>query len=124
MADIVCDVRNNVIWNFKWYGTAVKTYATANVINNYYYTGAGTSVGNTIFVTTGGSAYVAGNYSRNGHNLNGNGNRSTPYSAIAPATTDAVTAAVQVRQFAGARGPRFGLDSADQGYIGQVTIAD
>ena len=124
MADIVCDVRNNVIWNYKYYGTAVKTYATANVVNNYYYTTAGTSVGNTIFVTTGGSAYVAGNYSRNGHNLNGNGNRSTPHSAIAPATTDAVTAAQQVRQFAGARGPRFGLDSADQGYIGQVTIAD
>jgi hypothetical protein len=122
MAEIVCDVRNNLIWNYRWYGTAVKTYALANVINNYYYTTYAPGAGNTIFLDTGGSAYVSGNYSKNGWNLNGNGNRSTPYSAVSPATTDALTAAQQVLQSAGARGAKFGLDSADQGWVKGITL--
>ena len=120
--EIVCDVRNNLIWNYKWYGTPVKTYGTANIVNNYYYTTYASSAGNTIYLASGGSAYVSGNYSGNGWDLNARGNRSTPYAAVLPATTDAVTAAHQVLAQAGARGPTFGLDAADQGYIGQVSL--
>jgi uncharacterized protein involved in high-affinity Fe2+ transport len=122
MPEIVCDVRNNLIWNYKYYGTAVKTYGTANVVNNYYYTTNGSTAGNTIYLAGGGSAYVSGNYSRNGWDLNAHGNSSTPYAAVVPATTDAITAAQQVLAQAGARGPRFGLDAADQSSIGQISL--
>jgi hypothetical protein len=122
MSEIVCDVRNNVIWNYRYYGTRIRTYATANVVNNYFYTTSGAGAANTIYQDAGTGAHVSGNHSANGWNLNGLGNRSTPYAAIAPATTDAITAARQVLASAGARGPKFALDSADQGYINQVSI--
>jgi pectate lyase len=119
--ETVCDVRNNLIWNYVR-GTAVRAYGTANVVNNYYYTTKDTSAARTVYLDTGASAYVSGNVSQNGWNLNGNGNRSTPYAAVAPATTDALTAAKQVVAQAGARGPRFGLDAADKAYIGSISL--
>jgi pectate lyase len=119
--ETVCDVRNNLIWNYVR-GTAVRAYGTANVVNNYYYTTKDTSAARTVYLDTGASAYVSGNFSKNGWNLNGNGNRSTAYAAVAPATTDALTAAQQVVAQAGARGPRFGLDAADQAYIGSISL--
>jgi hypothetical protein len=122
--ELVCDVRNNLVWNYKWYGTAVRHYGKANVVNNYYYTPEGTTAEKSIYVAEGGIAHVSGNYSKNGWNLNSNGNRSTPYEAVALATTDAVTAAKQVVAQAGARGPRFGLDSVDQTFLGQIAITD
>ena len=85
----VCDVRNNVIWNFSQRATAVRGYGTGNVVNNYYQTSK-SSASQTIYVAEGGQAYVAGNFSHNGWNLNGNGNRSTPYSAAAMSTTTTV----------------------------------
>lgn len=120
--EIVCDVRNNLIWNFTGKGTEVRTYGTANVINNYYYTPSSSVAGNSIYVREGGSAYVSGNYSKNGVSVNSMGNRSTPYSATAPTTTDAHTAARQVIANAGARGPRFGLDAKDQAYMKSISI--
>lgn len=120
--EIVCDVRNNLIWNYATHGTAVRAYGTANVVNNYYYTKESMTASRTIYIAEGGVAYTSGNYSKNGWNVNGNGNRSTPYSAISPTTTDALTAARDVLAKAGARGPRFGLDSADQNYIGQISL--
>jgi pectate lyase len=119
--ETVCDVRNNLIWNYVR-GTAVRAYGTANVVNNYYYTKKDTSAARTVFLDTGASAHVSGNISKNGWNVNGNGNRSSPFAAIAPATTDALTAAKQVVAQAGARGPRFGLDAADQAYIGSISL--
>jgi hypothetical protein len=124
-SEIVCDLRNNLIWNYKWYGTRIGPSAHTNVINNYYYSpDSSASSSKTIYMQDGASAYVAGNYSQNGWNINASGNGSTPYAAaVAPATTDAITAARQVVAQAGARGPRFGLDATDLGYIGQVSIA-
>lgn len=119
-AEIVCDVRNNVVWSYKNRGTAVRGYGTGNVVNNYYH--AATSSQQGVYVAEGGRAYVRGNMSANGWNLDGNGTQSTPYSAVVPGTTDALTAAQQVLANAGARGPKFGLDSVDQAYIGQVKL--
>jgi hypothetical protein len=117
----VCDVRNNVIWNFSQRATAVRGYGTGNVVNNYYQTSK-SSASQTIYVAEGGQAYVAGNFSHNGWNLNGNGNRSTPYSAASMSTTDAVTAAQQVINYAGARSSKFGLDSTDKSLIDSVRL--
>jgi hypothetical protein len=122
--EIVCDVRNNLVWNYKWYGTAVRHYGKANVVNNYYYTPEGSSASSTIYVTEGGIAHVSGNFSKNGWDVNSNGNRSTPHEAVAIATTDAVTAAKQVVAQAGARGSKFGLDSVDQTFLGQISITN
>jgi hypothetical protein len=122
-SEVVCDVRNNLMWDYGGHGTAVMDSGTANIINNYYYT-TKSSASNTINIGYIGvaGAYVSGNYSQNGWSINGVGNRSTPYAAVAPRTTDAVTAAREVIARAGARGPKFGLDAADQTYVGQVKL--
>jgi hypothetical protein len=127
-SEAVCDVRNNLIWDYAGHGTSLQNFGAGNVVNNYYYStgrqahdGRTANESNTIYLASGGSAYVSGNYSRNGWNLEGRGNRSTPFSVIAPATTDAITAARAVREGAGARNlPTWGLDAADQGYINQI----
>jgi Carbohydrate binding module (family 6) len=120
-ADTTCDVRNNLIWNFKQRATNVSLYGSANVVNNYYHTTTA-SQSQSVQVGEGGSAYVSGNISHGGANVNGIGNRSTPYTAVTLATTDALTAAQQVLAHAGARGPRFTLDSVDQGYIKNISL--
>ena len=124
-AEVVCDVRNNLIWDYTNHGTEIGAFGTGNVVNNYFstiYDVSGNPPLKTIRVDGGGSAYVSGNYSANGWDINATGNRSTPYSAVVPTTTDPVTAAKQVLLQAGARGPRFGLDSEDQSYMGKVTV--
>ena len=119
----MCNVRNNLIWNYKWMGSTVRTYATGNVVNNYYYSAQTTAnAEKTIWVAEGGVGYVSGNYSQNGWNLNASGNRSTPYPAPLTSTTDAITAAQQALASAGARGPKFGLDAADQDALRQISL--
>ena len=58
----------------------------------------------------------------NGWDIDALGNRDTPFPAVTPRTTDAVTAARQVLARAGARGPRFGLDAIDLGYLDQISF--
>ena len=70
--DITCDIRNNLIWNYRWEGTRLRTYANANVINNYYYTSFGES--NAISHESSPQFYTSGNFSKNGYNVD-NGNR-------------------------------------------------
>jgi pectate lyase len=133
--DIVCDVRNNLVWNFAGHGTAVMRYGIANIINNYYFStttrrasdGHVGDESNVIHIGFGGfptDVYVDGNRApRNGWNLDSprRGNRTTPFPVAAPATTDAITAARTVRENAGARNiPNWGLDETDQGYINQI----
>jgi hypothetical protein len=67
------------------------------------------------------SAFVSGNENNKGWNLNDNGNHSE-YSAIKPTTTDAITAARDVKAQAGARGPTWGLDEDDRLSINSITI--
>jgi pectate lyase len=119
--EVVCDVRNNLVWNY-YKGTEVRKFATANVVSNYYYTGNGaSSAARTIYKAEGGVAYVSGNHSRNGWSVN-QSDRATPFSAVVPRTTDAITAAHEVVAKAGARGPRFGLDATDQNYLAQIAL--
>lgn len=130
---LVCDVRNNLIWNTSQAGTEVRFNATANVINNYYRPGSTAIYGQTIWLTdddTGtrtSSAYTSGNFldSADPNFTVTNGDRTTPFAvdpAFVPNTTDATTAARAVRDQAGARCSGFGLDATDQGFIGSVVI--
>ena len=117
-SEITCDVRNNLIWGFTQWGTTVRQGAYANVVNNYYY-GSGSKP---LYVFENGVAYVNGNYSKNGTNVDAWSNRSTPFSAPSITMTDASTAASQILLDAGARSTNFGLDSVDHDYISQVVL--
>jgi pectate lyase len=123
-AEIVCDVRNNLVWGYES-GTEIRTFGTANVINNYYSkAGAPGNPSRTIIIDGNSVAFTSGNVSQDGFSIN-NGNRSTPFpvdSADVPTTTDARTAALAVEAGAGARGPNFGLDSKDQAFIDGISI--
>ena len=118
-SETTADVRNNVMWNIAGDGTTVRYSGRANVINNYY---DGSSGEKAVQVNNGGFGYVSGNMSRQGLQLNDNGNQSAPFSTVAPTTTDALTAALQVKANAGARGPRFALDAIDQAYVNRISV--
>ena len=124
------DIRNNLVWRFgrsggtgSGYGTAICYNATANVINNYYYT-SGPSASSATNTDDGygagatGQAYIAGNVSgNNGVNANAANNHAI-YNVPAVTTQDACTAAQLVLANAGPQ-PR---NSVDQGYISGVTL--
>jgi hypothetical protein len=120
-AEVVCDVRNNLIWNHTNWGTEVRSFGTANVVNNYYY--SSTNSRDALYVDQGGLAYASGNFSQNGLNVDSRGNRSTPFAAVVPTTTDAITAAHQIVAQAGAVGYNFGRDAIDQGYLNKISLA-
>ena len=120
--EITCDVRNNVIWDYTLHGTTVRHFGWGNVVNNYYKAAPNQVPERAIFVAEGGVAFVSGNHSHNGANLNDNGNRSTEFPADVPAFTDARAAALAVKNGAGARGPNFGLDEIDQPLVDRLSI--
>ena len=121
-AELQCDVRNNVIWNYGQKGTSIRFGAKGNVVNNYYYSSKASGASNTVYSAEKGVVYAKGNYSRNGYNVDAQSTRSSELPAIRPTTTDARTAAREVVKKAGARGAKFGLDSADRNYVGAVSI--
>ena len=124
------DISNNIIWKFgrdggtgSGYGSAIAYNATANIINNYYYT-AGTSKDNATSTSDGygsgatGKAYMAGNVSANsGVDPNGRGNHAE-FPAAAVTTQDACSAAQLVLANAGPRP----LHSADQALVNDVSL--
>jgi hypothetical protein len=126
------DFRNNVIWKFgrndatgSGFGTDVAYSATANVVNNYYYSPS--DGGNAVVVdgsygsTPKGSAYVAGNVSGNtGVNPNTQSNHAeyAIASQYAVTTQDACTAAQIVLSQAGPRP----LNSANQAMVNDVKL--
>jgi hypothetical protein len=126
------DFRNNVIWKFgrdnatgSGYGTDVAYSATANVVNNYYYS---PSDGGNAVVTNGsygstpkGNAFVSGNVSGNsGVNPNSQSNHAeyAIASQYAVTTQDACTAAQLVLSQAGPRP----LNSANQKMVNDVKL--
>jgi hypothetical protein len=121
--EVVCDFRNNLVWGYGWTGTSVRRNGTANVVNNFYHSAGNTNPHSALYIVEAGIAYASGNYSPVGLNIDAQGNRATPFPAIVPTTTNALTAARQILAQAGARGPNFGLDSADLNYISQIVSA-
>lgn len=118
--DTVVDVRNNLVI-FGAYGTLVINNATANVVNNYYYSSSTQPIAKrALRVNKQGRAYAAGNVTADGGNVNASGTEAGEFSAPPITTADACRAASEVREKAGARGPAFDLDSVDSGYIGRI----
>lgn len=123
--DVTCDVRNNLIWDYTQRGTYVRSFGSANVVNNYYQNASGVSPSNAIVVekATGGAAFVDGNRHHTAGPFSVSGSDTQPYPAVVPAgITDALTAARDVKTGAGARGPAFGLDDIDQAFIDRLSI--
>jgi pectate lyase len=122
--DTGCDVRNNLIWNYKQRGTFVGDFGTGNVVNNYYKNADGVGTAAAIDIDRNGKAFVGGNH------LHGTGAFSVPdgqaqeFPAVIPnGITDAPQAARDVKAGAGARSPgRFELDGVDSTFIGTITL--
>lgn len=90
--DLVCDFTNNIVWKWSNYGTDVNFNATANIRNNYYYstskpTNAVLTANQSYGPYPGGFAYVDGNVSGNGTDLNKQSNH-----ALWPVSLDAQVA--------------------------------
>jgi hypothetical protein len=109
--DTTLDMRNNVVWGWgNGYGTLVWYGPRANIVNNFYSNPSG-SDNDAIRVCRGecdegnpssaARAYVDGNFSSEGVNLNVEGTESIPFSAPAVDISDACTAAHQVLADAG-----------------------
>jgi hypothetical protein len=118
--DTVLDFRNNVVWNFSGYGTLVRRNATANVVNNYYYSPSRPTAAYALIVDHQGRAHAAGNHSGNGADVDERGTELAAFPAARLTTTDACQAAYEVQDEAGARGSSFGLDAVDRGHLAQM----
>jgi pectate lyase len=118
--DTVTDIRNNLIWDFSDYGTVILNNTQANVVKNFYYSPTQPSAGRALRVppSGGGHVYAQGNYSRNGANVDSQGNQPQPFLASPVDTTDACTAAQQVRDTAGVRP----LDAIDLLYLAPIVL--
>ena len=111
--EITMDMRNNLVWKFGD-GTMVWKGAWANVVNNYYSKSSAA-----IRVQSNGRAYTRGNVvHKSTADINRVGKESAPFPAPPVDTTDAATAACQVRAGAGARP----LDAVDQGLLAPIVL--
>jgi hypothetical protein len=109
--ETTADIRNNVIANWgSGYGTLTWYGPWANIIGNFYTTS------DDALTVTSARAYVTGNLSLDGAELNGVGTESGPFAAPAVDTTDACTAANDVLASAGARP----LDATDQALLSSI----
>ena len=116
--DLVTDIRNNLIWDFSNDGTQIVDNTRSNVVNNFYYSSVPAAVGRELWVKFGGKVYARGNYSRNGTKVDSRGNQPQGFLAAPVDTTDACTAALQVRNTAGVRP----LDATDQQYLNPIML--
>jgi CARDB protein len=118
--DTVLDFRNNVVWDFSAYGTLVRRNATANILNNYYYSSSRPTAASALTVDYQGRAHAAGNHSGNGADVDARGTERAAFPAPPVATTDACRAAYEVQDEAGARGVTFDLDAVDSRHLAQM----
>jgi hypothetical protein len=127
--DTTLDMRNNIIWDWgNGYGTLVWYGPRANIVNNFYANPTG-SDNDAIKVCQGecdgnnpasaARAYVKGNFSGEGLNLDDEGTEIIPFPAPTVDITDACTAAHQVLSDAGLAV----RDSTEQQYLGAITLS-
>jgi hypothetical protein len=131
--DTTLDMRNNLIWNWRGgYGSRIRYGGQANVVDNFYSSDGGDGSDALIIckglpvdsdcyndVTNTARAYVSGNFSADGVNLNVRGTEATPFLSAHVATDEAHVAACQVRDGAGARP----LDLIDQQYLSTISLS-
>jgi hypothetical protein len=106
------DIRNNLVWGWNGYGTLVWHGPRVNVVNNFY------SHADDAISIVAAQAYVQGNASANGKNINRVGTVSSPFPAPGVATQDACTAAHRVLKEAGVRP----LDKFDRLFLSSITL--
>lgn len=132
--DLVWDIRNNLIWDYKGAGSGagvaiqMQDNGTANLVNNYFYSST-TNDGDDAVSIQGASnprVYASGNYSKNGVDVDG---RSTEGSAFSVPSYAAVTtggAQAQAAVIIGASGagvrPLDAFDSALIAVINSVGL--
>jgi PKD repeat protein len=131
--DTTLDMRNNLIWDWRGgYGTRIRYGARANVVDNFYASNGGDAQ-DALVICKGLSsdsdcdndsanvarAYVSGNYSAEGVNLNNRGTETSAFPAATVDTQDPRTAACQVLAGAGVRP----LDSTDQQYLSGISLS-
>ena len=131
--DTTLDMRNNLVWDWRGgYGTRIRYGGNANVVDNFYASDGGDEDDALIIckglpsdsqcyddTTNIALAYVAGNFSADGVNLNNRGTESTPFAAAAVTTQAPGVAACLVRDGAGVRP----LDAIDQTYVATVSLS-
>ena len=113
-AGITVDMRNNLLWKFG-VGTLVAKGAWVNVVDNYY-----SKASAAIKVDSRSRAYTRGNVVPGSRvDINRVGKQTVPFPAPPVDTTDAATAACQVRLGAGVRP----LDAVDEGLVAPIVLA-
>lgn len=110
--DTTVDMRNNLIWDWKTYGTLIRKGPWVNIVDNYY-----SSAGRAILVS-GARAYVSGNLNAKRNKFIRAGKEVIPFPAPFVDTQDACTAANLVLADAGVHP----LDSVDQEYLSRIPI--
>ena len=131
--DTTLDMRNNLLWNWRGgYGARIRYGARANVIKNYF-AAAGGDASDALVVCRGlandsqcyddttnvARAFVSGNVSADGVNIDGEGTEATPFPAPGMDTDHALVAACDVLARAGVRP----LDTLDESYLAVVRLA-
>ena len=130
--DTTLDMRNNLVWDWRGgYGTRIRYGGNANVVDNYYDSDGGDAADALIIckglpsdsqcyndTTNIARAYVAGNVSGDGVNLNNRGTETSAFTAPPVTAQSPGAAACLVRDGAGARP----LDTIDQGYVATVSL--
>ncbi len=130
--DTTLDMRNNLVWNWRGgYGSRIRYGGQANVVDNFYAADGGDASDALIIckglavdsqcyddTTNVARAYVSGNFSADGVNLNNRGTQSFPFPASPVTTQDPRVAACQVRDGAGVRP----LDPIDQHYLSTISL--
>jgi hypothetical protein len=112
-ADVTLDMRNNVVWAWTGYGTLVWEGAWANVVNNYY--GASRNAVQVVSAR----AFVRGNETAQGGDINRPGTEAAPFPAPAAALDTPCLGAQQALQEAGVRP----LDEVDAFWVASVSLA-
>ncbi len=131
-ADTTLDMRNNLVWNWRGgYGSRIRYGGQANVVDNFYASDGGDASDALIIckglavdsqcyddTTNVARAFVSGNFSADGVNLNNRGTQAVPFPASSVTTQDPRVAACQVRDAAGVRP----LDPIDERYLSTVSL--
>jgi hypothetical protein len=131
--DTTLDMRNNLLWNWRGgYGARIRYGARANVVNNYF-AAAGGDARDALVVCRGlandsqcyddttnvARAFVRGNVSADGVDIDSEGTEGTPFPAPAIDTDHPLVAACDVVARAGVRP----LDTLDASYLAMVGLA-
>lgn len=123
------DVVNNVIWNYRDYGTSIYWGGKANVISNYYYSSTYPGANRAIAIGGGSSdtakAYLSGNYSKDGSPVTGLSNQvNAPFTVDSASkittTSDARANAAVVKSKVGCRVG--GLDAYDTALLSNISL--